>query len=457
MRPHLCLLTFLSLSAACIERTEEITASLAVFADLPTSINITLTVADLGTLGGVAAEASDVNDLGHVVGTAEREDLSSHAFLWTPASGMRDLGDLGGGRSNAFAVNNHDDVVGWSWTSSGDRHPFLWTQAGGMRDLGTFPGTSVCSAKDINDAGEVVGECGFLAFRWTAATGMVPLGELAPGFGSRAVAINNRGDVIGVADIFTGGLNLPRAFLWTSAAGMQSLGTLDPGDPISESEADDIDDAGTVVGFSFGTNFGDYFLWTADAGMRALNEPRSLGTAHINDHGDVAFYRRALRLVDGRDLSLPVLPNDPGGEDQSAGVNGLSDRLEGKILLAGFTQGPTGRTDFPRGMRAVLWTVDLGTTPAPTAQDQIAQLGVNVATFVEETVLSAGEGNALTVKLRAAAQSLDGGESRAAIHQLQAFANQVRAFERSGRLSAEQAARLRDAALAAIASIGSTS
>ncbi len=56
---------------------------------------------DLGTLGGAYSKAADLNDLRHVVGTAERANGTRVAFLWTLAGGMQDLGTLGGPASSA--------------------------------------------------------------------------------------------------------------------------------------------------------------------------------------------------------------------------------------------------------------------------------------------------------------------------------------------------------------------
>ena len=63
-------------------------------------------------------------------------------------------------------------------------------------------------------------------------------------------------------------------------------------------------------------------------------------------------------------------------------------------------------------------------------------------TTVQGLGLSAGNTNALSVKLQAAIASINGGNSTPAINQLQAFINQVNALLLSGRLTAGQAATL---------------
>jgi probable HAF family extracellular repeat protein len=56
-----------------------------------------------------------VNDGGQVVGqSAIASGQSSHAFSWTPESGMIDLGTVGGCCSGAQAVTDSGQVVGSS-------------------------------------------------------------------------------------------------------------------------------------------------------------------------------------------------------------------------------------------------------------------------------------------------------------------------------------------------------
>jgi probable HAF family extracellular repeat protein len=84
---------------------------------------------DLGTLGGAQSYGNAINDLGRVVGNSDTSDWP-HAFLWDAENGMRDLGSLGKG-ATATDINNLGQVVGYSGTGTHGQRAFLW-EAGVM-------------------------------------------------------------------------------------------------------------------------------------------------------------------------------------------------------------------------------------------------------------------------------------------------------------------------------------
>ena len=119
---------------------------------------------DLGTLGGIYSEATDVNEVGQVVGYAHLANSQSHAFLWHDGT-MIDLGTLGGNFSFAYAINEAGQVVGCSDLTSGQgTHACLW-ENGVITDLAPETST-ISSAKSINARGKVVG----YSYKWADLT-----------------------------------------------------------------------------------------------------------------------------------------------------------------------------------------------------------------------------------------------------------------------------------------------
>lgn len=153
---------------------------------------------DLGTLGGTSSAAYGINDYNQVVGSASLPDGSQHAALWQ--NGM--VVDLG--PAVAYGINNHSQIVGQAGF-----HVVWWNSTGVMQDLGTFGGTHA-TATAINNNGQIVGTTyytvsgtswlsGERGFIWdpNAGSSLLPLypGDSA----SRATALNDAGQVVGTA------------------------------------------------------------------------------------------------------------------------------------------------------------------------------------------------------------------------------------------------------------------
>ncbi|MCC7077575.1 MAG: DUF3466 family protein [Acidimicrobiia bacterium] len=294
---------------------------------------------DLGTLGGPASGATDVNEAGVVVGTADSaESEHTHAALWETDETIRDLGTLGGARAYAMGVNAAGVVVGSSEVSApwvefafvwdpttgemrdisggmpsaaldvneagriaGYTHgggsgyeAALWEADGTRRDLGTLGGLrSVATA--INDAGWVVGYSNVAdsrashAFLWDPTSGVMPAIGTLGGDDSWAVDVNEAGQIVGKSELTPGASNAEHAFLWDPTTGeMEDIGTLGG----AFSTAWGLNDVGQVVGSStlaVGDSVGRGFVWDRTGGMRLLGTlgGRTEEAAAVNDAGRI--------------------------------------------------------------------------------------------------------------------------------------------------------------------------
>lgn len=125
----------------------------------------------LPSFGGYYSDASGINDLGQVVGASrayiENSSEVARAFLWSENTGLTNLGILSDDPdSESFAsdINNLGQVVGTSQLESGDfgpYHAFLW-EDGVMMDLNNLvvdgSGWVLSRATAINENGQIVGE-----------------------------------------------------------------------------------------------------------------------------------------------------------------------------------------------------------------------------------------------------------------------------------------------------------
>jgi len=197
-----------------------------------------------------------------------------------------DLGTLGGDNSFARDINDAGRIVGESGTAAGETHAFVYIpETGGMRDLGTLGGNR-----------------------------------------SMAVAISNSGVVVGVSSANSSNY-CGRAMMWDSYNGQSSiLPDLDPSNPYGCSNPSDVNDQRIVVGSS-----GDYAVrWVHGAVISFGVEGYAKA---INERNQVLIWNR----IENRDYlwENDVLTPIP---DYSGTSSALQINVVGQI--AGYT--PSG-------------------------------------------------------------------------------------------------------------------
>ncbi|MBT8224731.1 MAG: hypothetical protein HKP61_02815 [Dactylosporangium sp.] len=187
----------------------------------------------------LASHAMAINGWGTIAGTSSAPD-GTHAVLWVGDT-VRDLGKFGED-ANVTGMNNRGQVVGYGLTPAGEWHAFVWSEATGMRDIA--PDLGWARAYDINDRGQIVGQCGdevttAKACLWEP-DGTLRIVAGRPDDNAIARAINNRGVVVGS---YGDADRHDRAFAW-------SAGVLTPltGADDHSAIATDVNDAGTIVG-----------------------------------------------------------------------------------------------------------------------------------------------------------------------------------------------------------------
>jgi probable HAF family extracellular repeat protein len=114
-------------------------------------------IADLGTLGGPEGFTNAMNEQGDIVGESQTANGVFHATLWPVDGAPVDLDTLGSRFSVAVAVNITRQVIGDVQLPGGRQRGFVWTPSGSMQELSVFPGDEASAARDINDAGIIVG------------------------------------------------------------------------------------------------------------------------------------------------------------------------------------------------------------------------------------------------------------------------------------------------------------
>jgi N-acetylneuraminic acid mutarotase len=130
----------------------------------------------------------------------------------------------------------------------------------------------------------------------------------------------------------------------------------------------------------------------------------------------------------------------PSGDTPSARAFASASVISGAMYLFGGWD-----ADWSGAPLGDLHRWDSAAQP-PTPVEQVSALVEEIAALLESGALEFGNADALTAKLKIAVRKLAAGETAPAIGLLNAFISQVQALEKAGRLAAEEAQSLIDAA-----------
>ncbi len=258
-------------------------------------------VCRLATLGGTAGQAKDVNDDGWIVGRTQRADGVSVGTLWKPGEDPTDLG-LAAGMSDAAAISSNGWVAGSAYADGGWM-VIRWREDTGAEELGRPSGISSLWSTGINYNGYV--------------------------------SASGRSGTIFQATRYT--------TFWAGRIG--------------DSGADDINDAGTMVGWSRidgdrrAVAWGDD-LWRVDLGtLPGDRQGSALGIsdafpAHIVGYSEDVYLNKRAFIRDPVERELFELPGFAPYGSEAFDVND-----------AGYA---VGRSELADGstIHAVLWTPD---------------------------------------------------------------------------------------------------
>ena len=283
-----------------------------------------------------SAEASDLNDIGGIIGTIDPPGPSGqHGFVWENGTWTMLLPDNDGLFSGAYAINNLGQVVGYRDIDAFTRNAFLWDNGLFTTIPPSFGARSL--ATDVNDAGDVVGWMGTSngidshAFVWNDGV-MMDLGLIPGSFAAQAQAINSARAILITASLQKDESSpvLSRSFLCQDG-NMTDLGVLAGFDRCS---GFDLNDAFSVVGVcskSSNPNFRRAFIWR-DGAMMDLNNliPAESGlnitwVRGINNRGQITGQAQDLT---GHVVGVVLAPTGrPIGDINADGVVNVPDLI----------------------------------------------------------------------------------------------------------------------------------
>ncbi len=273
---------------------------------------------------------------------------------------VEDLGALAGDTSSvAWAINANGDVVGWSTGQAGTR-AFLYTNASGMVALPGLPDRPRTVARDINDAGVIVGSANAggvdlgHAVLWSGGS-VQDIGTLGTGDFSEAWGVNNLGQAVGSSYTNGAGLGV-HGFLYSEAEGLVDL------TPLSDTGyALDINDAGQVTGYKTALFGYHAFRWQ-------VGTFKDLGVLPGFAHS-FGWAINASGRVTGSSTSASGNSERMFRSTDGSGLQDLGGTGEHNVALGINASGQVVGTRGSSGKRAVLYTDEAGLRDLDTLID----------------------------------------------------------------------------------------
>lgn len=241
--------------------------------------------------GGFVQTVSDINNNGIVVGASTDAAYNMRATSWDAATGTAtDLGSLDDATadpyasSQANAVNSNGQIVGSS-SKGWDQAAVMW-ENGTITELSSLDGETTSSASAINDAGTIVGTSGMSAVLWDSGS----VFTIDNSGYSTANDINNAGFVVGEVSEMFGMFG----YLWSADSGLTLLDDLLLGaEGWSVSQVFGINDDNWIAANATYSANGEYFsrgvLLKPEA--TAVSAPATLGILCL---GMLAMFRRRI-------------------------------------------------------------------------------------------------------------------------------------------------------------------
>lgn len=267
-----------------------------------------------------------------VVGT----DFYERAIIWTVDDGAMIIGD-----GEFWGVADDGKVSGSLKNNQGLEEAVIW-QDGELTWLGNIPNGNSCDAflssglSISADGSTVVGmgwqNCSVEAYAWNAVNGIVGLGQWN-GNNTKAQAVNGNGSIIGGWAEANSGTR--QSCVWDGDGNITLLGSLIPSSNYGEVTAIS-NDGSKIIGFSAGSG---------------------------NNHTEAYL---ATPSADDYELTGLGVPNNFAGTNESHAF----DISENNVIVGQYTA--TWGMD---GMRAAIWTEELGTMV--DLKDYLSSLGIN--------------------------------------------------------------------------------